>query len=203
MSDLFNEKSKEWDKNEIVQGISSAVGAAILQQIALQPDMEVMDFGAGTGLISSQLAPLVKTIVAVDVSQAMLEKLQSKPALQGKVEIVCRDILQQPLTQSFDLIISAMAMHHVENTDLLVQRFHEHLKPTGQIALADLDAEDGSFHEAGTKGVYHHGFERDELVHKFQQQGFSEVKMTTAHVVNKEKSYPVFLLTAIKSKGDE
>ncbi len=198
MPDLFNEKSKEWDKNEIVQGISSAVGDTILQQIALQPDMVVMDFGAGTGLISSQVAPQVKTIVAVDISQAMLEKLQSKPALQGKVEIVCQDILQQPLAQSFDLIISAMAMHHVENTDLLIQRFYEHLKPGGQLALADLDAEDGSFHEAGTEGVYHLGFERDALIKKFQQHGFRDVNMVTAHEVNKEKSYPIFLLTAIK-----
>jgi len=40
-----------------------------------------MDFGAGTGLITSQVAPLVKKIVAVDISETMLNKLFTKPEL--------------------------------------------------------------------------------------------------------------------------
>jgi len=50
----------------------------------LHEQMRVMDFGAGTGLISSQVAPLVKKIVAVDISEAMLNKLVAKPELQEK-----------------------------------------------------------------------------------------------------------------------
>ena len=198
MSNLFDEKSRDWDKNEIVQKISAAVGAAIVQKTDLHEKMCVMDFGAGTGLISSHVAPEVEKIVAVDISQAMLEKLAEKPALHGKVEIACQDILQTPLEQQFDLIISAMAMHHVENTALLAQRFYQHLKNGGQLALADLDAEDGSFHEAGTEGVYHWGFERKALQQLFEQQGFRDVELTTAHVVEKDQPYPIFLLTAKK-----
>jgi len=198
MSDLFNEKSHEWDKNEIVQMISSAVGNSILQQVPLHAQMRVMDFGAGTGLISSHVAPKVDKIVAVDVSQAMLEKLQAKPQLQGKVEIACQDILKRPLDQQFDLIISAMAMHHVEDTGLLVERFFQHLHAGGQVALADLDSEDGCFHEPGTEGVFHQGFDRDALIQLFQDKGFSDVQLVTAHRVKKEKEYPIFLLTASK-----
>ncbi len=170
-----------------------------MQQVPLHDKMCVMDFGAGTGLISSHVAPLVEKIIAVDISQAMLEKLAEKPALQGKVEIACQNIIDNPLDhQSCDLIISAMAMHHVEDIDLLVQRFYEHLKPGGRVALADLDAEDGSFHEPGTEGVYHLGFEREALKKRFEKQGFKQVKLTTAHVVEKDQSYPIFLLTAQK-----
>ncbi len=46
-----------------------------------------MDFGAGTGLICPQTAAHVEKITAVDISQALLEKLGAKPALQNKVEI--------------------------------------------------------------------------------------------------------------------
>lgn len=198
MPDLFNEKSHDWDKNEIVQNISSAVGDAIVQSTPLHEDMTVMDFGAGTGLISSHVAPKVAKIVAVDISQAMLDKLRDKAALKGKVEIVCQDILQNPLDAEFDLIISAMAMHHVEDTGLLAQRFYQHLKPRGRVALADLDTEDGSFHEPGTEGVYHSGFERAALAALFQQAGFRDVQIKTAHVVQKDQTYPIFLLTAEK-----
>ena len=129
MTDLFNEKSKDWDANEMRKMLSSAIGSSIIEQVSLHDQMRVMDFGAGTGLISSQVAPLVKKIVAVDISEAMLNKLVSKPELQGKVEIVCQDIIDKPIAEKFDLIMSAMSMHHVKDTSKLIQRFSEYLSP--------------------------------------------------------------------------
>jgi 2-polyprenyl-3-methyl-5-hydroxy-6-metoxy-1,4-benzoquinol methylase len=151
------------------------------------------------GLISAYVAPRVNNIVAVDTSEAMLSKLAAKPALRGKVEVVCQDITDQPLDAQFDLIISAMAMHHVQDTDTLIQRFSEHLRPGAMLALADLDTEDGSFHPDDVKGVFHHGFERDQLQAILEKQGFGNVRYLTAHTVNKEeKAYRVFLVIARK-----
>ena len=160
----------------------------------------MLDFGAGTGLICAQIAPMVNRIVAVDTSQAMLDKLESKPELQGKVETVCRDILDDPLDARFDLIASAMAMHHVEDTARLLERFNEQLNDSGMIALADLDKEDGSFHPPDTQGVFHFGFERDQLRAKLESHGFEQVEFFTAHIIKgEEKDYPVFLVTARKA----
>lgn len=200
MPDLFNEKAGEWDANEMIRMLSSAVGASIVEHIPLHNEMQVMDFGAGTGLISARIAPLVKKIVAVDISAAMLERLASKPELAGRIEILCQDILDHPLDRKFDLIISAMAMHHVEDTIRLMQRFAEHLHSGAMIALADLDREDGSFHPADVEGVFHSGFERDELQSILEQSGFGNIRFFTAHTVNKEqKQYPIFLVTATRS----
>ena len=186
MSDLFNEKAKDWDVNEMVLQLSSATSSAILEYIEFNEQMQIMDFGAGTGLITSQVAPHVASIVAVDVSQAMLDKLAEKTELKDIVQTVCQDITKQPLDMKFDVIMSAMAMHHVEDTNLLMQCFAEHLKPGAQVALADLDAEDGSFHPADIEGVYHDGFERKELQSIMKKNGFKNVQFVTAHIVNKE-----------------
>lgn len=200
MSDHFNEKAKTWDKDEMIRQLSSAVSAAIIKHAHLNPQMTVMDFGAGTGLISTHIAPLVNKIVAVDISAAMLDKLVAKPELHGKVEAVCQNILEQPLTTRFDLIVSAMAMHHVEDTALLFQAFSDHLKPGAMVALADLDREDGTFHPADVQGVFHSGFERYDLKLLLKQHGFSDIHFYTAHTVVKEgKKYPIFLVTATKS----
>lgn len=201
MTDLFNEKAKDWDANEMVNKmLSSAVGSSILEHIPLHDQMHVMDFGAGTGLISSQIAPLVKKMVAVDTSEAMLNKLVSKPGLHGKVEIVCQDITDKPIDGKFDLIMSAMAMHHVKDIPKLIQRFAEHLNSGALIALADLDKEDGSFHPKDTEGVFHFGFERNELQIILEKHGFGEIHFLTAHTVNKEeKRFPIFLVTATKN----
>ena len=199
MSDLFNEKAKDWDASEMKRLISSAVGSSILKHIPLHNKMDVMDFGAGTGLISSQVVPFVNKVLAVDISKAMLEKLISKPELQGKVKAVCQDITDKPIDAKFDLIMSAMAIHHVEDTLKLINTFYQHLKPGAQIALADLDKEDGSFHPEGSEGVFHSGFERDELKQLLENNGFNNVQFFTVHIINKqEKQYPVFLVVATK-----
>jgi putative AdoMet-dependent methyltransferase len=199
MSDLFNEKAKDWDASERKQLISSAVGAAILKNVPLNPQMNVMDFGAGTGLISAHIVPFVDKIVAVDISRAMLEKLTEKQEFQGKVEAVCQDITDKPIDAKFDLIISALALHHVEDTLKLINTFVEHLKPGAKVALADLDKEDGSFHPEGSEGVFHSGFERDELQTLLEKNGFYDVQFITIHTMQKnDKQYPIFLVVATK-----
>ena len=199
MSDLFNEKAKNWDASERKQLISSAVGAAILKNVPLNPQMDVMDFGAGTGLISAHIVPFVDKIVAVDISRAMLEKLTEKPEFKDKVEAVCQDITDKPIDAKFDLIISALALHHVEDTLKLIKTFVEHLKPGAKVAIADLDKEDGSFHPKGSEGVYHSGFERDELQTLLEDNSFYDVQFFTIHTMKKNgKQYPVFLVVATK-----
>ena len=201
MADLFQAKAADWDANDRRTRLAASIGASMLRHVPLRQDMSVLDFGAGTGLICAQLAPRVKRVVAVDISRAMLDKLESKAELEGKVETLCRDIMEHPLDTRFDLIASAMALHHVENTDRLLQSFGVHLNPAGMLALADLDLEDGSFHPADTEGVYHFGFDRDELRLTLQRHGFEQIEFFTAHTIEGEtRDYPVFLVTARKAR---
>jgi 2-polyprenyl-3-methyl-5-hydroxy-6-metoxy-1,4-benzoquinol methylase len=199
MADLFEEKAKDWDMNEMVLALSSAISAAIKEQVELNETMQVMDFGAGTGLVTAQVAERVGKVTAVDVSQSMLDQLVAKAHLELKVDTVCQNILELPLDTRFDLIVSAMAMHHVEDTNALVHSFAEHLKPGARVALADLDAEDGTFHPDDAQGVYHAGFDRGEFQSILESNGFKDINFVTAHTVNKEgKNYPIFLVTAAK-----
>ncbi len=205
MTDLFTEKAKDWDADQMRKMLSSAIGSSIIDHVPLHDQMNAMDFGAGTGLISSQIVPFVKRIVAVDISEAMLNKLITKPELQGKVEMVCQDIIVKPIDEKFDFIMSAMAMHHVEETEKLIQTFSDHLNSNAMIALADLDKEDGTFHEKDTKGVYHLGFERDELQILLEKHGFGQISFLTAHTIVREhkndreyEKFPIFLVTAVK-----
>jgi 2-polyprenyl-3-methyl-5-hydroxy-6-metoxy-1,4-benzoquinol methylase len=196
--DHFADKSSDWDIRPVPLQISAAVGPLLRASLDWHDGMRVMDFGAGTGLLTSHVAPLVAKVIAVDTSPAMLESLAQKQELRGVVEPRCQDILIDPLGERFDAIVSAMALHHVPDTDRLLARFHEHLKPGGQLALADLDTEDGSFHPPDTEGVFHHGFDREELASKLEAAGFDAVRFQTAAEVTREdgRSYPVFLVTA-------
>jgi SAM-dependent methyltransferase len=199
MSQYFDEKAAGWDADDRRKQLSSAIGSSILAHVPLHDGMDVLDFGAGTGLVSAHIAPRVHKIVAVDTSAAMLAEFTAKPELRGKVEAVCVDMIAKPLSARFDLVISAMAMHHVRDTAALIQSFADHLKAGGRLALADLDSEDGSFHPDDAAGVFHHGFDRGALQEMLEARGFADIHFVTAHTVAKDKKrYPVFLVTATK-----
>jgi len=78
-----------------------------------------------------------------------------------------------------------MTMHHIPDVAALVRTFHGMLKPGGWLALADLDAEDGSFHGGDAVGVMHQGFDRAALQADLRAAGFSETHARTAHTVAK------------------
>ena len=200
MTDKFKGKAKDWDVTDRIKQLSAGIGSSILKNVAFNSTMHVMDFGAGTGLITSQVAPFVNKITAVDISQAMLDQLIAKQELKDKVQALCQDITSKPTGEKYDLIMSAMAMHHVKGTDNMVKQFAAHLKSGGKVALADLDKEDGSFHPAGVEGVYHSGFERSEFLATLEKHGFKDVRFETAHTVQGDNgTYPVFLALATKA----
>jgi 2-polyprenyl-3-methyl-5-hydroxy-6-metoxy-1,4-benzoquinol methylase len=199
MNDLFEKKAEEFDTMDLPQVLSQGIGRCMVEHVDLHPGMEVMDFGAGTGLVTRRIVDKVGRVTAVDISPAMLDKLAAKEELRGKVEIECRNIVDIPMDRQFDLIVSAMAMHHVENTEQMVRSFWEHLRPGGHIALADLDAEDGDFHPADAAGVHHAGFDRAAFGQILQNQGFANVRFFDALTVEREgRAYPVFLAVADK-----
>ncbi|MFT4977942.1 MAG: putative AdoMet-dependent methyltransferase [Myxococcota bacterium] len=92
-----------------------------------------------------------------------------------------------------------MAAHHVEDTGKLLRTLHDHLRPGGQLALEDLDAEDGTFHPPGIEGVFHAGFDREALATLAHEAGFTNPRFVTACEVDRGgRSYPIFLLTATR-----
>src|SRR3989339_2069861 len=163
MSERFNQAAQGWEKGDMRKNIAHAVFQMIASRISLLNHIDIMDFGAGTGLLSFKIAPMVRSVVGVDLSEKMLEQLESKNTPELNVTPIYHDILSIPLEQQFHGIVSSMAMHHVEDTAELFRAFHTHLKRDGFIAIADLEAEDGTFHTHGNEGVHHFGFDRDTL----------------------------------------
>ena len=195
--DNFAHKSKSWDMNS--KRVKNAQGIAehIVKNIELKPDMKVMDFGAGTGLLSYFIAPHVDTIVAVDNSPSMLEVFKEKSdEFACKTEVLELDLSQDSIEEKFDGIISSMTIHHLEDTKALFEKLYAMLNDGGFIAIADLDSEDGSFHSDNT-GVFHFGFERDTLEEIAQEVGFKNIRFELASTIEKpHASFGVFLMLA-------
>jgi len=199
----FDSAAAEWDSNPGRVALARAVVAAIRNVVKLRPDMSVMDFGAGTGLITLGLVPYVASITAVDTSSEMLRMLDQKLKVQQvrNVRTLHRDIADvSRLPVEFDLIVSSMVLHHIQDVPQVLQQLRSSLRPGGFVALADLESEDGSFHTDPT-GVYHRGFDRLQVCRWLQAAGFTATEAREAHQMvrtssdGKNRIYPVFLVT--------
>ncbi len=197
--DHFKNKSKSWDMSSMRVQNAKSIADLIVKNIKFRPSMEVMDLGAGTGLLSYFIAPHVAKIVAVDNSPSMLEEFKNKASeFDSETEILAADISKDDLGRTFDGIISSMTIHHVEDTKALFLKLYALLNDNGFIAIADLDTEDGSFH-SDNAGVFHHGFDREILESIAKEVGFKEIKFGLASTINKpQATFTVFLMTAVK-----
>ncbi|WP_457596547.1 class I SAM-dependent methyltransferase [Hydrogenimonas sp.] len=196
----FDERAQDWDASGRRQALAEAVYRAIVSRISLREGMRLLDFGAGTGLLTRRLLPHVGHITAVDTSEGMLRKLREAVGEESGVETRKMDILDYRPGHRFDGIVSSMTMHHIEKTDALLRHLHGLLVPGGFLAVADLAPEDGSFHDHGNEGVHHFGFDEATLLETAQRVGFDDISYTIIHTVTKEpdRHYPIFLLTATR-----
>ncbi len=197
--DHFAHKSKSWDMNSKRVKNAKGIAELIVKNIKLDKSMELMDFGAGTGLLSYFVAPFVKKIVAVDNSPSMLVEFENKcDEFSCETEAIEKDLSRDTLEMKFDGIISSMTIHHLEDTVALLSKLYAMLNDGGFVAIADLDSEDGSFHSDNT-GVFHYGFDRHLLTEYAQKAGFKDVTFSLASTINKPHAdFTVFLMTAVK-----
>ncbi|MCH1920907.1 class I SAM-dependent methyltransferase [Shewanella sp. A3A] len=197
--DFFQHKAGSYEQDPHRVDNVGNIAKAIMAQCELTADMRLMDFGSGTGLLLERIAPSVQQITAVDVSAAMNQQLAAKQA-----KFACEVIIQptnletDDLAAQFDGIISSMTLHHIKDIDAMLAKFHRMLHDGGFIAIADLDTEDGSFHEDDT-GVQHLGFDREQLAQCATRAGFRAVQVTDASIVQKhQRQYSVLLLSATR-----
>jgi len=196
----FDERAREWDTPERISR-AARVAAAIEGAVPLELTDRLVDVGAGTGLIGLALVDDVREVVLLDPSAGMIEVATEKLATSGlrSVSAVRHDLLvDPPPADPFDVAVSLLVLHHLEDTAAALAAIRELLVPGGRIALADLDTEDGSFHSADAEGIHHRGFDRAAVAKLAESVGFVEVATRTATVIDEEAGgggFPVFLLT--------
>lgn len=153
----------------------------------LRPEMELLEFGCGTGSTAILHAPHVQQITAIDISERMLEIARGKAAAAGAGNIRFERATiddYEAADGSFDMVLGMSILHLVADREAVLRKVHRMLKPGGYFlsSTACLGDTMGIFKYIGPVGKalgllpLLRVFTRKELVASVQGAGFEIVE---------------------------
>jgi SAM-dependent methyltransferase len=199
----FDARAQDWD-DEDKHARSRVIAAAIREEVDVTTATRVLEYGAGTGLTTQFLAAgPVGDVVLADPSRGMRDVMAAKVAdgrLPASARISALDLSRDdPPAEQFDLVVTVMALHHIADVERVLAAMAAILAPGGHLCIADLEAEDGSFHAELDHFTGHDGFDREGLTTLLTDAGFRAPTWRHVHeVVKHERPYPVFLATTTR-----
>ncbi|HCG6640220.1 class I SAM-dependent methyltransferase [Vibrio parahaemolyticus] len=136
--------AKNWESNPATEQFAQSVFAQ-LQQLTQLDGIKVLDFGCGTGQLSQLLSPIVKDIVALDASEAMIEELDKKELLNVEpvVDALSRGLVAQhpAFRGQFDLVVASSVLVFVDDVESSLDIAHSLLNEGGYFVHFDWVAE--------------------------------------------------------------
>jgi ubiquinone/menaquinone biosynthesis C-methylase UbiE len=201
----FDDKAATWDDDPDKRASAQRAADAIRAAVALKSTDRLLEYGAGTALVSQGLQASVGPLTLVDSSAGMrdvlAQKIESGTIRNARVWDL--DLAEtSPPDETFDVIVTVMTMHHVADVGLVLSRLRALLAPDGRLCAVDLEAEDGSFH--GDEFHGHHGFTIDGFAGTLSAAGFVGVHVDRFDEVMRDgRPYPVFLAVASQPASSE
>lgn len=165
--------AKNWESNPATEQFAQSVFEQ-LQQLTQLDGIKVLDFGCGTGQLSQRLSPMVKDIVALDASEAMIEELDKKELanVEPVVDALSRGLVAQhpAFRGQFDLVVASSVLAFVEDLDASLKISHSLLNHGGYFVHFDWIAEseqDGFTLAKSKRALKDAGFTEVESQHVF------------------------------------
>jgi len=200
----FDGLSATWDDDPAKVERAEVVARAIRDAVPLDPSVRLLEYGAGTGLVTQALRDAVGPVTLVDTSAGMREVVEHKITTGAITDARVWGVdlaTESAPDEDFDLVVTVMVLHHVADEETVLSRFADLLVDGGHVCIVDLEHEDGSFHGADFDG--HHGFDRAALASALERVGFTDVTFQHCHdMVRDGVTYPLFLATGVKRAVD-
>ncbi len=116
---------------------------AIIKSINLKKNEIILEIGTGTGSFAIEAAQHCKRVIAIDVSQKMLEFAKQKAQMNRITNIEFNHagfLTYGHAGEPFDAVVSQLALHHLPDfwKMIALKRIHQLLKNGGTFYLVDV-----------------------------------------------------------------
>ncbi len=110
-------------------------------------DDTVLDVACGPGLVACVFAHVVRRVVGIDLTPAMIQRAESLAVEKGchNVHFQIGDVLPLPFPDAaFSIVVSRFAFHHFEKPGAVLNEMRRVCRVGGRVAVADLMASNDS-----------------------------------------------------------
>jgi len=139
----FDAVASEYDaqRQYVIPGLDIFYGTAVWAADWPGTSPSILDIGAGTGLLSALLLQRYPdaSLTLLDISDEMLRVARQRFLKNSKVRYITGDYVTTGLDGRYDLICSALSIHHLNDKDKeqLYHRIYAALNPGGVLVNAD------------------------------------------------------------------
>ena len=139
----FNETASRYDAQRrwIIPEMDDYYSAAVWAAECTNSHPAILDIGAGTGLLSALIIQKYPdaSLTLVDLSESMLSMAKERFAGRKHVRYITGDYSSVDFAGRYDLICSALSVHHLEQDDKrrLYKKIFDNLHPGGIFVNAD------------------------------------------------------------------
>ncbi|EPS98389.1 hypothetical protein FOMPIDRAFT_1126650 [Fomitopsis schrenkii] len=185
----YDEHAQEYDERPNAQILARRLASAMRRKhggLFDEDTTTLMDYACGTGLMSRELCPYVKSVVGVDISQGMVDQFNLRAFNQGlppeEMKAVCLDLKREDhefCGAKFNVIVCSLAYHHFPSIQDVTSLLASFLEPEGSLLVADIfrdTIQTDIFPDQGISGHGHivahqRGFDKEELRATFATAG--------------------------------
>jgi SAM-dependent methyltransferase len=107
----------------------------------LKGDERVLDVACGPGYIAEAFARAAREAIGVDLTAAMLAIAEERTKERGTSNVSFRiaDVQKLPFEgEEFDVVVSRLALHHMQNPGQVVREMARVCKPGGTVLVEDI-----------------------------------------------------------------
>jgi SAM-dependent methyltransferase len=167
----------------------------------LLPDLsnlQVLDLGCGFG----EFARFARTqgaasVTGVDISKRMLEEAATRTSDASVMYLHCPIEHYQPAPDAFDLVVSSLALHYIEDYAALVERVFQCLKPGGRF-LFSVEHPVCTAYPAGWARD-NEGRKRHWPVDHYRQEGKRDTRWFVDGVIKYHRTVETYINTLIQA----
>jgi ubiquinone/menaquinone biosynthesis C-methylase UbiE len=117
----------------------------LVERVAPRPTDTLLDIGTGAGHTAIAFAPVVKRVIAYDLTPQMLEEVERNAAAKGITNVETRQGAAEKLPYpdaSFELVSCRLTTHHFANLAQALAEMARVLKPGGKLVIMDTTVPD-------------------------------------------------------------